>query len=311
MSSTQHARTVQQVTHSDDVQTAHHHQCPAQQPHDHSGHAQDGDHATALADLLDLDAEVLSSYLSTVTRWVGQLATTAPGTVLDVGAGTGTGSVAWARLFPTAQVVAMDRSEELLERIRSRAREQGLDDRIRTVCADLDEGWPAMPPVDLAWAASSLHELAHPEPVFDRLRDAISPGGLLAVVEMDALPKFLPDDLGIGRPGLETRLHQALEHQPHGGNSHPDWGPVLSRSGFTLLAQRTVPIDLPAPGSPSTGRYARAYLQRIRSGLEGDLAADDLAALDLLLAGDGPASLLHRDDLHVRGSRTVWVAQRP
>lgn len=41
------------------------------------------------------------------------------------------------------------------------------------------------------------------------------------------------------------------------------------------------------------------------------MATDDLATLGTLLADDGPHSLLHRNDLIVRGTRTAWVARRP
>jgi hypothetical protein len=44
----------------------------------------------------------------------------------------------------------------------------------------------------------------------------------------------------------------------------------------------------------------------MRSGLDGRLSADDLALMDALI--DGPQSVLNRDDLAVRTTRTVWVA---
>jgi SAM-dependent methyltransferase len=261
---------------------------------------------TGLADLLDLDAEVLGAYLDEVTEWVGQHAPDVPRTVVDVGAGTGTGSLALARRFGAAEVVAIDRSASMLGRVRAAAREQGLADRLRVVQADLDVAWPGVGAVDVVWAASSLHEIADPDRVFRDVYAALNPGGLLVVVEMDALPRFLPDDVGLGRPGLESRCHEALSRW----NSHPDWRPHLERAGFELAAQRSFSIEV-SPAPPSTGRYAQAYLRRIRSALDGRLATDDLETLDHLLADDSPDALLRRRDLAVRGTRTAWAAHRP
>ena len=265
-----------------------------------------------LAELLDLDAEVLHSYLSDVTAWVGEQAGGRPGRVLDLGAGTGTGTIALARCFAEADVIAVDQSPEMLARIRSRAADLGLAGRITTVRADLDAAWPAIEPVDVAWASNVLHELAGPGRFLADAFAAIRPGGLLAVAEMGAPPRFLPDDLGLGRPGLEARCHDALEQEaagpptPHG----TDWGPGLEEAGFAPVARRTFTIDLRPPLPAGTGRYARAYLRRIRPVLGGRLDAGDVAVLDTLIDSDGPDGLLRRAGLTVRSTRTAWIARR-
>jgi SAM-dependent methyltransferase len=173
--------------------------------HDHGRHQ--------LAELLDRDAEVLHSYLSDVTAWVRQHAAGQPRRVLDLGAGTGTGTIALARCFAAADVIAVDQSADMLARIRCRAGDLGLAGRVITVQADLDRAWPAIEPVDVAWASNVLHELASPRRVLADAFAALRPGGLLAVAELGAPPRFLPDDLGLGRPGLEARCHAALEHE--------------------------------------------------------------------------------------------------
>jgi SAM-dependent methyltransferase len=275
-----------------------------------------------LAELLDLDAEVLHSYLSDVTAWVRQHAAGRPRRVLDLGAGTGTGTIALARCFAEADVIAVDQSAEMLARIRSRAGDLGLAGRVATVQADLDRAWPATEPVDVAWASNALHELASPGRVLADAFAAIRPGGLLAVAEFGATPRFLPDDLGLGRPGLEARCHAALDQEPAALEPEPaaldqepaaleaDWGPRLEKAGFALLARRTFIIDLRPPLPAGAGRYARAYLQRIRPVLDGRVDAGDLAALDTLIDSDGPDGLLRRGDLSVRSTRTAWIARR-
>jgi SAM-dependent methyltransferase len=283
---------------------AHHHQ------HDP---AADADPAV-MAELLDLDAEVLHSYVSEVIDWLYQLAAGQPRhRILDLGSGTGTGALALARRFADADVIAVDVSGPLLDRLSDKARDLGVADRVRTIQADLDASWPVTGSVDLAWASSSLHHMAAPDRVLANVFAAMAPGGLMAVAEMDSFPRFLPDNLGLGAPGLEARCHAAraaelTDELPHLGS---DWGPRLERAGFAIDAERHFAIDLTAPLPAATGRYAQASLRRMRSGLQGRIGADDLATLDALIDSDGPDGVLRRADLTVRAARTVWVARRP
>ncbi len=267
----------------------------------------------AMAELLDLDAEVLHSYLSEVTAWVRDLG--AGGThqrILDLGSGTGAGALALAQRFEGAKVIAVDKAAYLLARLGEKARDLGVAGRVRTVEADLDAAWPVLGPVNLAWASSSLHHMADPDRVLGEIFAAIRPGGLLAVAEIDSFPRFLADaDPGNG--GLEARCHDAMaairaDEVPHMGS---DWGGLLSKTGFTIEAERTFDIVLTRPLPAATGRYAQASLRRTRSGLDGRLSAADLAGLDTLISSDGPDGVLRRDDLTVRAEKTVWAARRP
>ena len=262
-----------------------------------------------MAELLDLDAEVLHSYLSGVTACIDALAADPPHRILDLGSGTGTGALALARRFPGADIIAVDKSAPLLHHLSGEARALGVADLIRIVPADLDAAWPAIGSVDLAWASSSLHHMADPDRVLTEVFGAIRPGGLLAVAELSSFPRFLPDDI---RPGLEARGHAALAEAvtsevPHLGS---DWGPRLTPAGFTIEADRTFAIDLGPPLPAAAGRYAQVSLRRMRSTLDGRMSDEDLAALDTLIDSDGPDSVLRRDDLTVRTTRTVWAARR-
>jgi hypothetical protein len=111
---------------------------------------------------------------------------------------------------------------------------------------------------------------------------------------------------------LEARCREAAAQ--HTAEEMPllgaDWGPHLERAGFADVTRRRFDIDLTPPLPSATGRYARAYLERIRSGADDRLSPADRQALDALLAPDGPDSLLTRTDLVVRGTRTVWLGRR-
>ncbi|WP_067832203.1 class I SAM-dependent methyltransferase [Actinomadura kijaniata] len=284
--------------------------------HAHHGHAHHG-HGPAddsgLAEMLDLDAEVLHPLLAETT---GRLAESAgdrpPRRILDLGSGTGAGTVALLRRFPDAEVIAVDAATSMLERLRHKAQDLGMADRVTTVQADLDDAWPPVGTVDLVWASASVHHLADPVRVLREVFAALRPGGLLAVLELDAFPRFLPDDLGLGRSGLEARCHAALaeRREQQGPRLDIDWGPYLTEAGFALEDRRVLSFEQASP-PPAAGRYARALLRKFRSHLDDRLAPDDLATLDALLDDEGPHSVLRRTDLTVRATRTVWTAARP
>jgi SAM-dependent methyltransferase len=258
-----------------------------------------------LADLLDLDADVLHEYMSDLMTWIHDLADGGTRRILDLGSGTGTGALALAARFPDAEVTAVDVSEEMLDRVTGKARDRGLAGRIRTVRADLDEAWPSVGTVDLIWASASLHHMADPGRVLADAFAAIRPGGLLVAAELGSFPRFLTDEAGAA---LEDRCHAMLDRAraealPH---IHADWGSLLTRAGFTVEAHRRFDIHLTPPLPAATGRYAYVSLSRMRHGLGDRLSAADQATMDSVLAG-----IADRDDLTVRSTRTVWAARRP
>ncbi|MER7009060.1 class I SAM-dependent methyltransferase [Dactylosporangium sp. NPDC000555] len=289
---------------------AHHHGHPHGQHHQGHHH-----HGEGLAALLDLDAEVLRKYHAGIVGWVREHAAgREPATIVDLGAGTGAGTLELLAQFPRASVVAVDSDAAMLERLTSNAARRGLAGRVRTVIADLDAGWPdGIGEADLVWAANSMHHLADPGRVLREIQAVLPAGGLLAVIELGSFPRFLPADAGVGRPGLEERCHEAMarrraEDMPHMG---ADWAATLTGAGFEVRAERRFAADLPAPAPEAAGRYAVASLRRSREGLADDLDAEDIAALDALLDEQGPHSILRRTDLTVRAERLGWIAARP
>jgi SAM-dependent methyltransferase len=283
------------------------------QEHHHQHHGAGETDESGLAELVDLDAEVLHAYLSELTGWIRELTDgRPPGRILDLGSGTGTGTFALLERFPAADATALDASPEMLRRVTAKAAGLGLAGRVHPIQVDLDAAWPAVGPADLVWASLSLHHLADPDRALTEVLTKLRPGGLLVVAEMESFPRFLPDDLGLGQPGLEERCRAALAAEraaelPHLG---ADWGAYLVRAGFTVVAERLFAIELTPPLPASAGRYAQATLRRIRSGLADRMSSEDLATLDTLI-GDGPQGVLRRDDLTVRTTRIVWVARRP
>ncbi|MFE3113633.1 class I SAM-dependent methyltransferase [Kitasatospora indigofera] len=304
------------------------HQGPDGRPHQQDGHQQDGhrhdghqhgghQHQGPEGDthdqteLLDLDAEVLAEHTASVIAWlpVGP----GPRRIVDLGCGTGAGTLALAERFPAAGLTAVDSSAVHLERLREKAAAIGAADRVRLVEADLDApDWPDLGRPELVWASASMHHMADPDRTLRQVHDLLAPGGLFAVVELAGFPRFLPGDAPADAPGLEERCHAALDRRhaeqlPHRG---ADWGTLLRKAGFTVEGERTITVDIAAPRTDAVGRYALSSLRRMRGGIESELSPADLAALDRLLDTDGPHSILRRDDLSVRTERTVWAARR-
>lgn len=271
--------------------------------HDHAQHGHGHGDGDAQAEVLDLDAEVLGDQLASI---VARLPLgTAPAEIVDLGAGTGTGTLALLERFPDAHVTAVDSSAAHLGRLA----EKFAPGRVTTVEADLDGTWPDLGPADLVWASASLHHVADPDLTLRRIRDVLAPGGLLAVVELAGMPRFLPGDTEVGR--LEDRLHaagdrQMAEHMPHRG---ADWGVKLTDAGYTVEDRHTLAVDEPRPGDDAVRRYAGLVVRGMRDAFADELSVEDLAALDELLDDPGPEGLARRDDLVVRTERTLWAAR--
>ncbi|MFF0288803.1 class I SAM-dependent methyltransferase [Streptomyces sp. NPDC005262] len=282
--------------------------------HDHGAHSvhQHGQQHDAYdqAEILDLDAEVLAEHIASITAWLPVNAT--PRHIVDLGSGTGAGTLALRKRFPDAEVTAVDTSTSHLHRLLEKAKSEGLADRVHIVEADLDTAWPDLGTPDLVWASASMHHMADPDRTLRQVHDTLAPGGLFAVVELAGFPRFLPEDAPEDRPGLEERCHAALdrhhaEHMPHRG---ADWGAKLTAAGFSVEGERTITVNLGPPHTEAVGRYALGSLRRMRGSAAEALTAEDLAALDQLLNTDSPRSVLRRDDLTVRTERTVWAARR-
>ncbi len=256
-----------------------------------------------MAEMLDLDAEVLHDYHREVITWAGSLLPARP-RIVDLGAGSGTGTLGLARHLPDADLTAVDMDEDMLAHLRHRATAAGVAERVRTVAADLDGTWPDLGRVDLVWASASMHHMADPTRILIQVHETLTPGGVFMINELDSFPRFLTDPAGVA---LEERCHVELDRRrrEHGMHMGENWGARLKAAGFEVEGERRFDIELTPPLPANAVRYARLCLQRTRHGLADRLDADDLAALDTYAA-----TLDSRDDLTVRATRMVWVGRR-
>jgi SAM-dependent methyltransferase len=277
-----------------------------------AGNALGGPPGGSLAEMLDLDAEITRSYWDDVMAWIEQAISADVRRIVDLGAGTGTATFTLAERFDHAEVIAVDASDEMLERVRTKAVDCGIPDRIKVVQADLDNVWPSTGPVDLTWASMFMHHLADVNGALQRIHAATRAGGLIVIAEFTDPLRFLPDDLGFGEPGLESRCIDIFKRErfralPAFGL---EWGRRLERAGFSEVEERVFHLEGDDADPDGVARYARLWLERTSLAAVPHLSSDDLSVLKELLSNRGPHMLEKRSDLRMHGSRAVVRAAK-
>jgi len=263
-------------------------------------------HGPDLGALLDLDAAIHSELLDEATALVAALAGDASAVrrVVDIGAGTGSGTFALADRFPSAEIVAVDVNERMLAQVRERARSQGLEGTVTTLAADVSAVAPALGAADVIWSSSALHEVSDPALAFQNLFDALVSGGLLVVLEMDGPPRVLPASFA----AFEDRLRTVGDVTP--ATHHPDWTAAIEAAGFSMIETRQLRSESAMPADWTAGEYAALELRRVGHNAMRSLDDSDRATL-VTLTGDGPGGVRSLGELWIRGTRTLWAARRP
>ncbi|MFI9051610.1 class I SAM-dependent methyltransferase [Streptomyces sp. NPDC053427] len=305
--------------------------------HDHSAHGRGGpghghhahDHGTPvgweeLGPYLESGAEVHTPVYEQATGWLRELLTAADGgpgpddvrRVLDIGSGPGVATCILAQAFPAAEVVAVDPTEGLLERARARADRLGLGDRIRTHAAEVPDGLDALDGADLIWSSNALHHIGDQRGVVAALAGHLRPGGVLAIAEGGLAPRFLPRDIGIGRPGLQSRLDAVAEEWftqmrsalPGAEGAVEDWPAFLADAGLRTPRTRSFLLDLPAPLSTAARDYVLSRTGRAMEAYGDQLDEDDLTTLSRLNDRHDAAGLARRPDAFLLAVQTVHMA---
>ncbi|MFJ2000367.1 class I SAM-dependent methyltransferase [Streptomyces chartreusis] len=290
--------------------------------HEHPGHGHHHDHTDVdwaeMGPMLETQAELFLPLYEHAMAWLGKRQTE-PGLIVDVGSGPGVVSCLLADTFPGARIVAVDGSEPLLERAQARAERLGVADRFGTLAGELPDVLGELDyPADLLWAGRSLHHLGDQRAALAAFGDRLASGGTLALQEGGLPTRFLPRDIGFGRPGLQARL-DVLETEwfarmradlPGSVAETEDWPALITAAGLRPTGTRTFLLDLPAPTTDRARAYAADVLTRTRDGVGDRLDAEDRATLDRLLDPDDKASVHHRPDLFVLAAQTVYTAVR-
>ncbi|WP_351222819.1 class I SAM-dependent methyltransferase [Streptomyces sp. NPDC002133] len=272
-----------------------------------------------LTPLLERGAELQQPLYAQAAAWIGeQLPAAAVRRVLDIGSGPGVITCLLAEAFPHAEVVAVDSTPALLDRAMARAERRGLGDRVRTHTAEMPGGMDDLGDADLIWAGNSVHHLGDQRAALTGLARRLRPGGMLAVVEGGLQPRHLPRDIGIGRPGLESRIDAAsgdwFEEMrgalPDTKAEVEDWRALLAEAGLAPSATRSFLLDIPAPVTVVVREQLVSAFTWQRKALAGRLSDDDAAVLDRLLDPDDEEGFMRRPDCFLLAARTVHTARR-
>jgi SAM-dependent methyltransferase len=265
-----------------------------------------------LADRLEREAELTLPFLEQAAAHLrditlhGDRTLTRVDRILDVGSGPGVASCLLARYFPNAHVTAVDATERLLGRARVRAHREGLDGRVHTRRAELPNDLCALGTADIVWAGHFVHHLGDQQAALDTLARTLRPGGVLAVAERGLNTRFLPRDIGIGRPGLQARLDAADEDWftdmraalPGTRTTVEDWPAMLARAGLVPTGTHSYLTDLPSPLDAEPREHLRAHLAHQRQRLT-----------DRLLDDDADTGILWRPDAFLLTATTVHTAR--
>lgn len=268
----------------------------------------------AMADLLELEGEAHSPY---VRQAIEQLQGLSLRRILDIGSGPGVVACRLAAAFPDAEVTAVDGAPELLARAAQRAERNGV--RLLTQVAQFPQGLADLGPADLVWSAQVVHHVGDQQDALNQLVRLLEPGGVLAIVEGGLPARWLPRDLGFGRPGLQARLDVAMEDRfsrmraelPGSVAVVENWPGMLRAAGLTEARSKSFLVDHPAPLAGGPRQSVRQSLQRHRAMLGELLDAEDLATLDRLLDPADPAGVDRRTDLFLLAAKTVHSGRRP
>lgn len=275
----------------------------------HTAHgAHDIDWA-AMAETLETEGETYSTY---VQQAIEELSLFKPQRILDIGSGPGIAACQFAAAFSEAEVTAVDGAPELLARARDRAQRLGLE--LHTHVAEFPAGLASLPSADLVWSAQVVHHVGDQLGALRELVALVNPGGVLAIVEGGLPARWLPRDLGFGRPGLQSRLNAAADERfnqmrdelPGAVAVAEDWPGMLRTAGLTDVRSKTFLVDHPAPLSAGPRALVRHTLERQRTMLSDFLDAGDLVTLDRLLDASDPAGVDHRPDLFLLTAKTMY-----
>jgi SAM-dependent methyltransferase len=246
--------------------------------------------------------------------------------ILDIGSGPGVMTCVLAEVFADAEAVAVDGTPGLLDRAITRAERLGLGGRVTVRHTKLPEGLDGgdergeggLGSADVVWSSRTVHHLGDQQGALNGLAGVVRPGGLLAVAEGGLPMRFLPRDIGIGRPGLQARLDVAQERWfeimraelPGSTTVVEDWPAMLSRAGLSSVGSFAFLLDLAAPLGETARAFLHAHLTRLRETVSGSLDVEDRRTIDVLLDPGAPEGIMRRPDAFLLSATTVFTGVR-
>jgi ubiquinone/menaquinone biosynthesis C-methylase UbiE len=169
--------------------------------------------------------------------------------VLDIGCGTGHAINVLAQEYPHSTFVGYDLAADAIAQAQVEATQMGLSNADFAVMDVTD--FPTEPPFDLIMAFDTIHDLAAPEAVLRRIRQALAPAGAFLMIEF----KFNSTVEGnIGNPFAPMYYGISLLHctpvslASGGPGLGAVWGEQTARQLLTEAGFKDITIaDTPRP----------------------------------------------------------------
>jgi len=116
-----------------------------------------------------------------------------PLNILDIGCGTGASTLILARLL-NAKITAVDFLQDFLDVLESRTRSLGLEEKITTLCASMEELPFEDEQFDVIWSEGAIYNIGFNKGISD-WRRYLKPGGLLIASEITWITSSRPSEL--------------------------------------------------------------------------------------------------------------------
>lgn len=259
--------------------------------------------------------------MKTIPRWfwepqdlamIRSLALARDASVLDAGCGKGSHVQLFTERCREGRVAALDINPRAIDAVKARFAASDLKDIVTTHEANVLRTPFEAGTFDLAWSSHTMHILADPVAGVRELARVVKPGGLVVIREDVHSVQLLPLDIGIGEPGIESRIQAAstkwlAADRLKRGRVPFGWPRVLKNAGLREIRATSFTFQLSPPLLPMQTEYLRKYLRRMAD-LE-HLDASDKATLLRITEPGAPDDALARDDLHFTDIATVFVGE--
>jgi ubiquinone/menaquinone biosynthesis C-methylase UbiE len=281
--------------------------------HKGHGHGHGHEHGFNAESLRNNDLLYADVYRQAIT-W---LEIPANASVMEAGCGAGgfTELLTDAIAPAGGTVTAFDESVEMIDATRELIERGAHGASVRYQQGDIS----ALPfeggSFDLVWSSRTIHHLADQLAAVKGLAGTLRSGGKLALREGNIRTRFLPDDIGLGAPGLEDRLDVAF-HRWFSSNVRGDgvrypygWTHMLAEAGLGEVTARTFMLEALPPFSDVAVSYMGRHLRRWIENDERKAYLDDGDA-EILAELTNPASehwVFKRPDLYLHEMVTVFV----
>ncbi|GAA1987935.1 class I SAM-dependent methyltransferase [Amycolatopsis minnesotensis] len=205
-------------------------------------------------ELLEWDARAYDALPLPHKRWgpatVARLALTGREAVLDLGCGTGRDAEQLLERLPDGRVVAVDGSQQMLERLAERLADRL--DRVEVVRADLRDPLPLDAPVDAVVSVATLHWIPDHARLFENVASVLRPGG-----------QFVAEAGGFGNI---TAIRAALTAigADEGAGIWNFAGVAETRTRLEAAGFREIEVELvPDPARLAAGEQFEAFLATV------------------------------------------------